>query len=168
LRGLSLPQFTRKRQVSAPLHLFEKCKDDKYEIILGHGFLQAIGFDIHYSASQFTWDSISVTMVPSRYWTKEKIKSVAKTWNKPIKEAVNKMHLTEILPAEYKPVNIVEVVEKQTQLSAAKQEQLKHVLINLQDLFKGSCYYCLFTFKLAEVTSTVVNSIRSCYVSEDV
>ena len=49
------------------------------------------------------------------------------------------MHLTKILPAEYKPVNIVEVVEKQTHLSAAEQEQLKNVLLDFQDLFKGQC-----------------------------
>jgi hypothetical protein len=34
--------------------------------------LQAIGLDIHYSASQLIWDKISVAMVPSGYWSKEK------------------------------------------------------------------------------------------------
>jgi len=138
IEALSLPQFTRQRKVSTTFYLFEKRKDDKYDIIPRRDFLQAIGLDIHYSASQFTWDNILVTMVPSGYWTKEKIKSITKTWNKPIKEAVNKMHLTKILPAEYKPVDNVEVVEKQTHLLAAEREQLKHVLLDFQDLFNSN------------------------------
>ncbi len=70
IEALSLPQFTRKRQVSSTFHLFDKRNDDKYDIILGRDFLQAIGLVIDYSTSQFTWDNISVTMVPSGYWTK--------------------------------------------------------------------------------------------------
>jgi hypothetical protein len=48
------------------------------------------------------------------------------------------MHLTKILPAEYKPVDNVEVVEKQTHLLAAEREQLKHVLLDFQDLFNSN------------------------------
>jgi hypothetical protein len=139
IEALSLPQFTRKRQVSSTFHLFEKRKDDKYDIILSRDFLQAIGLVIDYSASQFTWDNISVAMVPSGYWMKEKITSVAITWNKPIEEANNEMPLTEILPAEYKPVNIEDVVKQQTHLSVEEQEQLQIVLFEYQDLFKGQC-----------------------------
>ncbi len=139
IEALSLPQFTRKRQVSSTFHLFEKRKDDQYDIILSRDFLQAIGLVIDYSASQFTWDNISVAMVPSGYWMKEKITSVAITWNKPIEEANNEMPLTEILPAEYKPVNIEDVVKQQTHLSVEEQEQLQIVLFEYQDLFKGQC-----------------------------
>jgi hypothetical protein len=65
--------------------------------------------DTHYSASQFTWDNISEAMVPSGYWSKEKIKLTAKTWNsKPIEE----VHVTEILPAKYNPSNINIIVKK--------------------------------------------------------
>jgi hypothetical protein len=45
IEALSLPQFTRKHQVSTTFHLFEKRKDDKYDIIIGRDFLQAIGLD---------------------------------------------------------------------------------------------------------------------------
>jgi hypothetical protein len=78
-------------------------------------------------------------MVPSGYWTKEKIKSIANTWNKPIEATVNEMHLTEILPAEYKPVNIEDVIKEQTHLSVEEKEQLQNVLFEFQDLFKGQC-----------------------------
>ncbi len=78
-------------------------------------------------------------MVPSGYWTKEKITSVAKTWNKPIEEENNEMLLTEILPADCKPVNIEDVVKQQTHLSVEEQEQLQIVLFEYQDLFKGQC-----------------------------
>jgi hypothetical protein len=70
---------------------------------------------------------------------KEKIKSVAKTCNKPIEEADNEMLLTEILPAECKPVNIEDVIKQQTHLSVEEQEQLQIVLFEYRDLFKGQC-----------------------------
>ena len=63
-----------------PLHMFQKCPKDKY-FILGCDLLKDLGFDIHYSASQFVKDNISVDMVPSGCWTKSKITNVAKTWN---------------------------------------------------------------------------------------
>jgi hypothetical protein len=139
IEALNLPQFTRKRQVSSTFHLFEKRNEDKYDIILGRDFLQAIGLIIDYSASQFTWDNISVTMVPSGYWTREKVKCVAKTWNKSTDEAVDEIYLTEILPAEYKPVNIEDVIREQIHLSVEEQRQLQNVLFEFQGLFKGQC-----------------------------
>jgi hypothetical protein len=139
IETFSLPQFTKKRQVSSTFHLFEKREDDKYDIILGRDFLQAIGLVIDYSASQFTWDNISIAMVPSGYWTKEKIKSIAKTWNKPVAEVVSEAYLTEILPAEYKPTNINEVINNQTHLSQAEREKPGNVLLDFTELFKGEC-----------------------------
>jgi hypothetical protein len=139
IEALSLPQFTKKRQVTSTFHLFEKRENDKYDIILGRDFLQAIGLVIDYSTSQFTWDNISITMVPSGYWTKEKIKSIAKTWNTPITEAVSELHLTEILPAEYKPTDINDVITNQTHLSPAERQKLGNVLLDFTELFKGQC-----------------------------
>jgi benzoyl-CoA reductase/2-hydroxyglutaryl-CoA dehydratase subunit BcrC/BadD/HgdB len=78
-------------------------------------------------------------MAPSGYWTKEKVRDVTKTWNKPIEESINETHLTEILPAEYKAFDISDVVAKQTHLSPTEQDQLKHVLLDFEDLFKGQC-----------------------------
>jgi hypothetical protein len=97
--------------------------------------LQSIGLDIHYSASQFTWDGISVAMVPRGYWSKEKIKHIAASWNNKHEEA----HVTEILPAEYKPCNINAIVNEQTHLSTNKKDKLRSVLLEFSDLFKGEC-----------------------------
>jgi len=74
-----LPQFTKNRAVSSTFHLFDKRPTNKYDVILGRDLLQAIGMDIHYSTNQFVWDNISIDMVPSGYWTKDKVSSVAKT-----------------------------------------------------------------------------------------
>ena len=70
---------------------------------------------------------------------KEKIKSIAKTWNKLVAEAVSEAYLTEILPAEYKPTNINEVINNQTHLSQAEREKLGNVLLDFTELFKGEC-----------------------------
>jgi hypothetical protein len=101
--------------------------------------LQATGLDIHYSASQFTWDNISVAMVPTGYWTKEKILTVAKSWNKPTREPTNELIVTEILPAEYKPTDIDEVVNNQAHLFPEEREKLRNVLLDFTELFQGQC-----------------------------
>lgn len=75
-------------------------------------------------------------MVPSGYWTKEKITTTAKTWNSaPSQEK----HFTEILPADYQPVNITDMVEQQTRLSPQEQQQLLHTLLDFAELFQGRC-----------------------------
>jgi hypothetical protein len=129
-----LPQFTKNRSVSSTFHLFDKCPTDKYDIIIGRDLLQAIGLDIYYSTNQFVWDNISIDVVPSGYWTKGKISASAKTWNE-----CKDMHLTEILPAEYKPADVLEIAKKQTHLTSEEQDKLHNILLNFQDLFLGQC-----------------------------
>jgi len=134
-----LPQFTRKHHIANTIHIYTKRPNDKYDIFLGRDLLQAIGLDIHYSASQFTWDNISVAMVPSGYWTKEKISTIAKSWNKQISEPTNEVQITEILPAEYKPIDINKVVNKQTHLSPEEREKLRNILLDFTELYQGKC-----------------------------
>jgi len=90
--------------------------------------------DIHYSTNQFVWDNIYIDMVPSGYWTKDKISSVAKTWNER-----KEIHLTKILPAEYKPSDVLEITKKQTHLTSEEQDKLHNVLLDFKDLFLGQC-----------------------------
>ena len=57
--------------------MFKKRPKDKYDFILGRDLLKDLGLDIQYNASQFVWNDIMVTMVPSGHWTKEKIWGIA-------------------------------------------------------------------------------------------
>lgn len=59
--------------------MFQKCSKDKYDFIIGRDLPKDVGLNIHYSASQFVWDIISIDMVPSGYWIKSKITNVTKT-----------------------------------------------------------------------------------------
>jgi hypothetical protein len=129
IKQCCLPQFTRKRHITSTFHVFTKRPNDKYDVVLGRNFLQAIGLDIHYSASQFTWDNISTSMVPSGHRTQYKITKVAKSWNKQESELANEVQLTEIPPAEYKPIDINTVANQQTHLSPEEHEQLQNVLL---------------------------------------
>jgi hypothetical protein len=143
IESFILPQFARKRYITASFHMYQKRPKDKYDFILGRDLLQEIGLDIHYSASQFVWDNIIVDMVPCGYWTKKKIETTAKTWNAKhletgtVQKATNELQVAEIKPAEYKPVNIDEVVEKQTHLTPTERTQLRTMLVEFQDLFQG-------------------------------
>lgn len=44
-----------------------------------------------------------------------------------------------ILPAKYKLIDIMEVVQKQSHLTAEEKEQLQNALLNFQPLFQGKC-----------------------------
>jgi hypothetical protein len=149
IENFNLPQFTRKRAITASFHMYHKKPTDKYNVILGRTLLKDIGFDIHYSASQFVWDNAIIDMVPSGHWTKEKIKSIAKSWN--TKRVLNRegksdetndesneeLCLATILPANYKPVDIASVVEKQTHLTVEEREKLHTMLLDFQTPFQG-------------------------------
>jgi hypothetical protein len=117
-------------------HVFQNHLKDKYDFILGRDLFKDLGLDIHYGASQFVWENISVNMVPSGYWTKNKITRLTKTWNGPCKETLKteskneKLHIAQLLPAEYKPVDIAEVVQKQTCFKA-------NTPFDFQTLFQG-------------------------------
>ncbi len=115
--------------------MFDKRSNDRYDLILGRDLLQDIGLDIHYSSSNFTWDNISVTMVPSGYWSQEKISATARSWN----ESKQEINIREILPADYKPTDTNQVADKQTHLSPNEHEQLRHVFLDFSDLFQGTC-----------------------------
>jgi len=133
-----LPQFTRKRQINTSFHMFTKRPKDKYDFILGRDLLRDLGLDIQYSTSQFVWDNIIVDMVPSGYWTQKKISAVAKTWTQRKQPKVEEeLHLTQILPADYKSVNIAEIVKKQTHLDSDERNKLQTVQHDFQDLFAG-------------------------------
>jgi hypothetical protein len=89
IENYNLPQFSRKRNITTSFHMYHKKATDKYDFILGRDLLTDLGLDIHYSASQFVWENITVDMVPSGYWNQEKISTLAKTWNskrKPTRE----------------------------------------------------------------------------------
>jgi hypothetical protein len=141
IKNYCLPQFTRKRHIASTFHVFTKRPNDKYDIILGRDLLRATGLDLHYSASQFTWDNISIDMVPSGYWTQEKITSIAKSWDTATQKvwATNEVHVAEFLPAKYKPADINAIVEQQTHLTFDEREHLHNVLLDFESLFQGTC-----------------------------
>jgi len=136
-----LPQFTRKCYITMSFHMYQKRSKDKYVFILGRDLLQDIGLDIDYSNSQFVWDNIIVDMVPCGFWTKKKIESTAQIWRQngksSAKAKTKELHLAEIKPAEYKPINIEDIMQSQAPLTPTEQDQLQQMLLDFQDLFKG-------------------------------
>jgi hypothetical protein len=72
---------------------------------------------------------MTVDLVPSGHWTKAAISTVAKSYQ------LKELHLTQILPAEYQPLNIIEGAQKQTHLTLVERTQLQNVLLAFQQLF---------------------------------
>lgn len=136
-----LPQFSRRRNITTSFHMFVKCPKDKYDFILGCDLLKDLGLIIDYSASKFMWDDIIVDIVPNGHWTQSRITNIVNSWNDNTKPKYrhddNEMHITQILPADYKPTNITEVVNQQTHLTADERDQLQRTLFDFQDLFQG-------------------------------
>ncbi len=66
-----------------------------------------------------------------------------KTWNvnnRSIQNAAHEndeSHLAQILPAEYKPMDITELIQKQSHLTPDEHEQLQNALFSFQPLFQG-------------------------------
>jgi len=91
-----------------PFQMFQEHPKDKYEFILGHDSLK-----------DWTYTIIHYILVPSVQLTKVTISTVAKSWNKNKKsiqkEPLKELCLTQMLPAEYKPVNLISS-KKQTHL----------------------------------------------------
>jgi hypothetical protein len=134
IEKLCLPQFTQKRQITSTFHTFDKRSKDKYDFILGRDLLTDLKLIIDYSVAQFKWDSITVDMVPSGYWTRSKIEQ--KQWN--VNHHANEeLQLAQILPADYKPADLPAVVQQQTHLTAEEREQLLTTLFDFQELFQG-------------------------------
>ena len=50
---LKLPQFTTRRSISFDAHVFDKKEDDRYDLILGRYFMQAIGMNLLMIRSSF-------------------------------------------------------------------------------------------------------------------
>jgi len=118
--------------------MFQKRSKDKYDFILGRDLLTELSIDIRYSTAQFVWENIIGDMVPRNYWTEQKIRNIAKTWNVNKREHnVEELHLAEILPADYKPLDINEVVQKQTHLCSDERDELLQALKDFQELFQG-------------------------------
>ena len=71
----------------------------------------------------------------------ERIENTTQTWRQggksSAKTATEELHLAEIKPAEYKPINIEDIVRSQTHLTTTEQDQLQTMLLDSQDLFKG-------------------------------
>ncbi len=47
------------------------------------------------------------------------------------------LHLTQILPADYKLADILDIVQRQTHISPDKRNKLSSVLYDFQELFSG-------------------------------
>jgi hypothetical protein len=48
-----LPQFTKQRKLTNTFHLFDKLKEDGYDIIIGRDILKDMGLQIHYDMESF-------------------------------------------------------------------------------------------------------------------
>jgi hypothetical protein len=95
-----LPQFTRKRHITLSFHVFQKRSKLIYDFILDRDLLNKLSIDICYSTARFVWENIIVDMVPCNYWTEQKIRNIAKTWNMSKKTTeAEELQLAENLPA---------------------------------------------------------------------
>jgi hypothetical protein len=48
-----LPQFTTQRKITNTFHLFDKLKEDGYDVIIGRDILKDMGLQIHYDMESF-------------------------------------------------------------------------------------------------------------------
>jgi len=77
-------------------------------------------------------------MVPRNYWTEQKIRNIAKTWNMSKKTTeTEELQLAEILPANYKPFDINNVVKKTFASVQGRTSRVVKRITKFQELFQG-------------------------------
>jgi hypothetical protein len=132
LENYFLPEFTTQRKVTSKFHLFNKIKEDGYDIIIGRDILKNMGLQIHYETESFVWDDIKVKMVPRKHWDKTSIKTF---WQN--REVAEKNQLAEIKPVEYQVADLQKIVEEQTHLLPLERAKLYSTLSEFGPLFQG-------------------------------
>jgi hypothetical protein len=133
LENYFLPQFTSQRKVTSEFHLFNKIKEDGYDVIIGRDILKTMGLQIHYDTESFVWDNIKVKMVPRRHWDRASIKAF---WQH--RENAEENNISEIKPAEYQVANLQDIAEQQTHLSSLERAKLYSTLSDFAQLFQGT------------------------------
>jgi hypothetical protein len=159
IEKFSLPHFSRKRFITTSFHMYQKTAKDKYDFIIGRDLLTDLGLDIHYSASQFVWDHVIVDMVPSGYWTKEKISNLATIWNSKRKPTLGNENKVESAKEE-----ITMEISAQTVESKAKYDtNLDQIITNLPPARTSKL---VLTFQEENVADATDNRLLSTIAME--
>ena len=141
-----LPDFsTSKRLDQFTARLFDKPL--RYDMIIGRDVLSQIGVVMDYQNKQLIWDKDVVPMT-----TQSELNSLARRPDQVREAMFHKIVLKqldiedendanasnmEIKAANYSKVDIADVVNKQTHLSAEQREQLQELLSQFPNLFSG-------------------------------
>ena len=121
------------------LYLFEPSADTNYADIIGRDLMQKLGLDILFSFKAFRWGDIKVPMVEKGYWncqfistfTKDHVLSRNQTNDEQLQQASNFEEcaaLSKIVAAKYDPINVKEVISKQSHLSIPQSLTLEKIL----------------------------------------
>jgi hypothetical protein len=119
------PQFTNKKKINSTFHMFQKCQEDTYDVIIGRDILLEIGITLCYNTVKSIWDKIKVDMVPRGHWTRKNIDSFWKQLRQS-KEEAN----AAIRKAECKIADIEEIAESREHLSLGEKNKFKAMLQN--------------------------------------
>ena len=133
LTRLKLPQFTIRRSIAFDAHVFDKKENDKYDLILGRDFMQAIGMNLLYDSKQFQWGEIKVAMVPREFWDRDTIKGFGSLEDN---QGDNKNEIF-MLDAKYERADLNEVVKNSVGLSDEQKNMLYGLLEKYEKLFRG-------------------------------
>jgi hypothetical protein len=60
--------------------MFEKTREDVYDLIIGRSILSEIGVNRLYDTHQFEWNDIKENMVPRGHWNNTSISAFWKTF----------------------------------------------------------------------------------------
>ena len=138
-----LPQFSTKRRIKGVFHLFSNGSTDTYDAIFGRDIIQGLGLDIINSKKSFTWDDISVPMVPRGHWNSESLadfyrkEKTTETEARGAQECAEEVMQAELKPAKYETVNVDRLTEEQTHLEPSERNLLKATLSRHMKALQG-------------------------------
>ena len=70
---MRLLHFTTKRKFAHELNLFTKEQNDRYDLVLGRDFGQALGINVLNKSKTFEWDNIESFIITRGHWHDQNI-----------------------------------------------------------------------------------------------
>ena len=126
---MRLPEFDKNRRINQQKVLVFDNDNVKYDIILGTNFLSKTGIKLNYSERNMEWFDCSIPLHPPGGLDSKKIDAMEDMFHIQVEDKIFgedwlQCFATEILDAEYKMTDVVEVVNRLNPLNAHQKAYL--------------------------------------------
>ncbi len=135
---ITLPEFSRARQVSHGFHVLPENSKLPYDMIIGRDLMRELKMDVIYSDNIVTWDDLKLPMQQVKQngsWIDMEALFEDTTESEPVKSSMKRLH--RILDANYETPDLEKEVAQMTHLNGIQRQLLLTLLTKHEKLFDG-------------------------------